>query len=290
MNISVSNIKKAAWILITVFLLQITITSALFSEPLLLQERTPVKIALLEGLRSGMAKVDDKVIFEVREDILNTNRELIISKGTLAFGRILKSKKRNIFGKPGQLAFTCEYTKGIDGTRIPLRSSELGGKGQNNTGAVVATALLVNVLGVFVNGRDMLVNKGTEFVVYVDRDTNINANNVNSAIVAVTRNDTQSVPETKSNITLNDGSVITGMVISLQNGVYTINTNGNEQAIPADKVKSIETLKPAVVTFELADGQTIKGVVLEHKDGAYRVQTSIGDVTIADKDIVKKTE
>lgn len=289
MNISTPSIKKAAWILVITFLFQITISSALFSEPILLQERTPVKIALLEGLRSGMAKTGDEVIFEVREDILNQNRDLIISKGTLAFGRIIKSKKRNIFGKPGQLAFTCEYTKGLDGTRIPLRSSELGGRGQNNTGVVVATALLVNVLGVFVNGRDVLVKKGTEFVVYVDQDVKVNADKI-SPSVDVPHTDVQPLPETKSSITLTDGSVITGIVISLQNGVYTINTNGNERSISADKVKSIETLKPAVVTFELADGQTIKGVVLDHKDGAYRVQTSIGDVTIADKDVVKKTE
>lgn len=290
MNISALHVKKAAWILIGAFLLQITITSTLFSEPLLLQERTPVKIALLEGLRSGMAKVGDEVIFEVREDISNLNREVIITKGTPAFGHILKSKKRNIFGKPGQLLFTCEYTKGIDGTRIPLRSSELGSKGQNNTGVVVATALLVNVLGVFVNGRDAQVKKGTEFVVYVDQDTKINPDDTAPAIVAVNHDDVTPLPETKSDITLTDGSVIKGVVISLQNGVYTVSVNGNEQSIPSDKVKSIETLKPAVVTFELADGQTIKGVVLEHKDGAYRVQTSIGDVTIADKDVVKKTE
>ena len=290
MHISTFRIRKAVLILAVIFLTQIAMTPVLCAESPVIQERTPVKIALLEGLRSGMAKVGDEVIFEVREDISNLDKELIISKGTLAFGRVLKSKKRGIFGKPGQLLFTCEYTKAVDGSKIPLRSSELGGKGHNNTGAVVATAVLVSVLGVFVNGRDMQVKKGTEFVVYVDEDTEINAEKVGLVVAAVPSNEVQPQPETKSSITLTDGTVITGVVISLQNGVYTVSVNGIEQSIAADKVKSIETLKPAVVTFELADGQTIKGVVLEHEDGAYKVQTSIGEVTIADKDVVKKTE
>jgi hypothetical protein len=131
-----------------------------------------VRVALMEALTSGQGKPDDEVIFELREDIYGPNRELLALKGAQAFGHIIRTKKRGMFGKSGKLDFSCDFVKGVDGTKIPLRGTQTN-SGKGNGTAAVATALVVNVLGVFINGRDVTVPKGSEFTVYVDKDTAI---------------------------------------------------------------------------------------------------------------------
>lgn len=149
-------------------------------DPVKLAERTPVRVALLETLTSGQGKPNDEVGFELREDLYGPNRELLAVKGSPAFGHIIRSKKRGMFGRSGKLDFSCDYVKAIDGTKVALRGTQTN-SGKGNGTAAVATALVVNVLGVLINGRDVSVAKGTEFTVYVDKDTMIDPANAVAA-------------------------------------------------------------------------------------------------------------
>lgn len=141
-------------------------------QPVKLAERTPVKVALMETLTSGQGKPDDEVAFELREDLYGPNRELLAVKGAQAFGHIIRTKKRGMFGKSGKLDFSCDYVRAVDGTKIMLRGTQ-NNSGKGNGGATIATVALVSVLGVFINGRDVCVKKGTEFTVYVNEDTTV---------------------------------------------------------------------------------------------------------------------
>lgn len=167
------SMRKFASVMCVVLALETAAAQIARSEPVKLAERTPIKVALMETLISGNAKVGQEVQFEVREDIYGPNRELLVLKGAQAYGEVTVSKKRGMFGKSGKLEFTCAYAKAVDGTKVSVRSSEMKKSGKGNSGTVIATALFLSVLGVFINGRDVKVDKGQEFTVYVDNDVAI---------------------------------------------------------------------------------------------------------------------
>lgn len=289
-------VAKLALMVLSVLLLE-SISSALLAATATLAERTPVKVMLCEQLISGQAKKGQEVAFEVREDLFGANHELLVTKGTPAYGTVIKSNKRGMFGKPGKLDFTCEYTKAVDGTRVPLRSTELGGKGRNNTGAMVATALFVSVLGVFVHGRDVNVKKGTEFTVFVDKDTLVDLSNAGvpgAGVSASAGSSGSGLVGSKCVFALKNGSLVVGTVKSLENGSYAVATDDKVVQIAIDSIKSIDTASsPAsgadkITTFELKDGQTVKGKIVERKNGNITVKTSLGTVTIPESDVVKQ--
>ncbi|HEY3265729.1 MAG TPA: hypothetical protein VGM37_02295 [Armatimonadota bacterium] len=147
------------------------------AKVIILSERTRVKVAILEGLTSDSAKKDAEVRYEVADDVLGPNREILIERGAVAYGSVLRAKHRGVFGKPGKLDINVEFTTAVDGTRVPLRStSDMRASGKSNSGATAAVALIVSPLGLLINGRDVSVKKGTEFTVFIDKDVVIDPN------------------------------------------------------------------------------------------------------------------
>lgn len=229
------------------FLLGLLIVSGASAAPVKLAERTPVRVMLLEALRSGSSKVNDSVNFEVREDIYGPGRQLLVAKGTPATGTITKSERRKMFGKPGKLEFTCSYTTAVDGSRVQFRGTEAS-KGKSNTDVMAAAVVFVNVLGILVQGRDAEVPKGTEFTVFVDKEMMIDPDA--GCAVAGPVSETPPVQQpaasrSLSNIVLTDGSKITCVVKAFANDIYTVEVAGSDIQIRADKIQSIE--KPAPV-------------------------------------------
>lgn len=170
---------------LSVFLCGLCLFSAAYAAPVKLAERTPVKVTIMENLVSGQGKPDDEITFQLSDDIYGPGHELLATKGTPAYGHIIRSKKHGIFGKSGKLDFSCDATAGVDGTKIPLRGTEVN-SGKSNGTAAVATAVVFNVLGVLINGKDVSIKKGTEFTVYIDADTMIDPNKGQVAEIANT--------------------------------------------------------------------------------------------------------
>ncbi len=142
--------------------------------PAVLMEGTPVLLQTEEKLRSGHTKEGSAIRFKVARDITGPGGMVLITYGDFAHGRVTRSRRRGAFGKAGQLEFSVDSVTAVDGTTVPLRASEeMAGK--DNKGVVIASALLLTVLTVFVHGKDVEVPAGTEFVAYVDHDTEIGA-------------------------------------------------------------------------------------------------------------------
>lgn len=140
------------------------------AAPVKIAERTPVKVRLLQTLTSGKAQEGQAVEFEVRDKVLGPNGELLAGVGAKASGKVTLSKKRGMLGKSGKLEFTVDSMQAVDGTQVPLRAN-LENSGKDNQNVVIASALLLSVFAVFVNGQDITVKEGTELLAYVDRDT-----------------------------------------------------------------------------------------------------------------------
>ncbi len=144
------------------------------AAPLLLKEGAPVALQTTEKMVSGHTKEGSLIRFKVTRDVVGPGEKVLIPYGSFAQGKVTRSRRRGAFGKAGQLEFSVDSATAADGTTVPLRASEEVA-GKSNKGVVVATALLLSVLTVFIHGKDVEVPVGTEFVAYVDHQVEIGA-------------------------------------------------------------------------------------------------------------------
>ncbi len=142
------------------------------AAPMVLKEGTVVLLQTQEKMVSGRIAEGAPVRYKIARDVVAPNGQLLIAYGGFAEGRVTRSRRRGMFGKAGQLEFTVDAATAVDGTRVPLRSSqEMAGK--DNKGTVIATALLLTVFTVFIQGKDVELPAATEVAAYVDHDTEI---------------------------------------------------------------------------------------------------------------------
>ncbi len=218
--------------------------SAASSGKIVLPERTEVKLTLKEDLKSGSNQVGEEVPFEVENDVYGPNHVLLIPAGTAAYGKVTQSSRRGMFGKAGKLNFTCDYILTPDGIHVPLRSDPLTKEGGSNQGAAIATVLLFSVAGVFINGKDVTVKKGTDFAMYVNENTAVTPPfNAPVPPVAPAPAPVAAATPGKSLFTLKDGNQIAGTMTRFDGKTYTISTDNGVKKIAAVKVKSIYALK-----------------------------------------------
>jgi PEGA domain-containing protein len=137
---------------------------------------TPVKLRLAQTISSKDAKVDDKVSFEVLEDV-KVGDVLIIQHGGLAIGTVTEAHSKRSMGRAGKLNVNISHVQLVDGEKVPL-SAVKGGQGGSHTGAMtgamVATAIVffpAAPLFLFMHGKDITIPKGTEVIAYVSANT-----------------------------------------------------------------------------------------------------------------------
>jgi hypothetical protein len=210
------------------------------ATPVKLSERAGVRVRLLETLVSGSKKKGEEVRLEVVDDVLGPNREVLIARGTPAVGTIQRSSGRGMLGKPGKLEFTIDKTHAVDGTRVPLRATEVS-RGRNNAGAAITTAVLLAPAAVLVHGRDVKMEKGREFIAFVDETVTIDPGKSG----ALSSNGAAGPPSQSSGkwfvFEMQNGDRFTGTLDALQNGVYTVTTRaGTLRVAVADVVRMTE--------------------------------------------------
>ncbi len=156
-----------------VALLAVVVFSAqlVFGNQIEVADGTMVEVQLLHTLKSGKDKKDSIVRYAVTRDVV-IGGQLVIQKGARAMGRVTESKGAGMFGKAGKLEFTIESVEAIDGSSIRLRA-EAGRDGKSNLTAVIAGAILLSVLMVFVTGKNVTFRQGTEFIAYTDGKFNV---------------------------------------------------------------------------------------------------------------------
>jgi hypothetical protein len=138
--------------------------------PTILKEGTPVLLQTQEKMVSGQIAEGAPVRYKIARDVVAPGGQLLVAYGDFGEGRVTRSRRRGMFGKAGQLEFTVDAATAVDGTRVPLRSSQQMA-GKDNKGVVIASTLLLSVLAVFVHGKDVDLPAGTEVMAYVDHDT-----------------------------------------------------------------------------------------------------------------------
>jgi hypothetical protein len=136
-----------------------------------LQEGTVVKVAINEDISGKEVQVGQKINFTTTEDIIQGNT-IVVQKGLKVVGTVSEAAKSKGLGKKGKLSFNIDYLYLSNGKVVKLRSEIT--KNLNGSGAVVvATAILLSPLALFVKGKNAKYEKGDVFDAYIDETVTI---------------------------------------------------------------------------------------------------------------------
>jgi hypothetical protein len=145
-----------------------------------LTEDTPVRIRLARTMSSKDARVDEKVDFEVLDDI-KVGNVVVVERGAMAIATVTEAHPKRRLGRAGKLNINIDYVRLASGEKVLLRAVK-GGSGGNHiaamTGAMVATSIVffpAAPLFLFIHGKDITIPKGIEVTAYVAADTPLDA-------------------------------------------------------------------------------------------------------------------
>jgi hypothetical protein len=138
-----------------------------------LEDGTPVRLRFSQTVSSADAHVDDRVEFEVLEEIKISN-VVIVPKGGIAWGTVTEAQPKRRMARGGKLEIVMDSVRLEDGEKAALRATK-GGSGGGHTGAmtagIVATAIVCIVcapLFLLMHGKDITIPKGTEVPTFVN--------------------------------------------------------------------------------------------------------------------------
>jgi hypothetical protein len=145
-----------------------------------LEDGTPVKLRISQTVSSADAHVDDKVEFEVLEEVRVADI-LVIPKGGIAWGTITEAQPKRRMARGGKLEIVMDSVRLVDGQKAALRAVK-NAKGGGHTGAmtagIVATGLLfwpAAPFFLFMHGKDITIPKGAEVPTFVNGNFNLDA-------------------------------------------------------------------------------------------------------------------
>ena len=217
-----------------------------------LPKGTPVRLRLENDLRSGRDKVGQPILFTVAENVYSQSHVLLLSKGAIAHGHVTTSAGRGSLSRNGRLSFVGDYVPACDGSRVPLRFTEVvesegtgqktlgviegsytsgkvydgyGGTdvhGETYRGSVVAIGGAVDAGRLLSKGDDASASRGSLYEAVVAADTPVVSQAVQEQVFV-----------------LKDKTEIRGTLVTFDGKTYAVQTAGGRQSIPAAQIVSI---------------------------------------------------
>lgn len=149
------------------------------TQPIMLDDGTPIRLRTTQTLSSADAHTDDRVDFEVVDDV-KVGDVVVIQHGTPAIGTVTEAQSKRRMGRGGKLAVNIDFTKTLTGEKVALRGvKDIKGGGHSGvmTGAIVGSAIVfwpAAPFFLFMQGKDITVPKGHEFNVYTSGGVRLN--------------------------------------------------------------------------------------------------------------------
>jgi hypothetical protein len=143
--------------------------------PFVLQDGTPVKLRLAQTVSSADAQVNDRVEFEVLEDV-SVNNVVVIPKGSSAIGTVTEAVPKRRMARGGKLEIVLDSVRMVDGEKVALRAVKDAKGGSHTAGmtiGIVAGALIflpAAPLFLLMHGKDISIPKGTDIPSFVNGD------------------------------------------------------------------------------------------------------------------------
>jgi hypothetical protein len=145
------------------------------SRPFMLEDGTPIKLRLAQTVSSADAHVNDRVEFEVLEDVM-VGDVLVIPKGSTALGTVTEAMPKRRMARGGKLEIVMDSVRLVDGQKAALRAVKEA-KGGGHTGGmtigIVAAAVVfwpAAPLFLLMHGKDITFPKGTDVPTFINGD------------------------------------------------------------------------------------------------------------------------
>ncbi|HKO95910.1 MAG TPA: PEGA domain-containing protein [Pyrinomonadaceae bacterium] len=244
---------------------QNVVTENVPKTPWILAEDTPVRLRLMQTLSSGTNKLNDKVDFEVIEDV-KVNNTTIISQGATAIATVTQASSKKSFGRSGKLNVNIDHVRLANGEKAALRAVKGGSGGSRKavmTTAVVATAIVffpAAPLFFFIKGKNIIIPKGTEITAFVAADIPLTESqfkaNENPATASLASSET--VGESSKLATIVVKSTPDASEISV-NGKFLGSTTSTLRLTPGEHVILIEKpgFRPWQRTISIGDNAEV---------------------------------
>ena len=94
-----------------------------FDPKTTLEDGTPVKLRISQTVSSADAHLNDRVEFEVLEDIKVADT-LIVPKGGIAWGTVTEAQPKRRMGRGGKLEIVMDSVRLTDGEKAALRATK----------------------------------------------------------------------------------------------------------------------------------------------------------------------
>lgn len=149
------------------------------SEVTLFQD-TLVRIKMVTSLDTRQNREGDAFTFQASEDVY-VNGVLVIAKGAVGEGKILKVQQARNFGRDAKLELSFDTLQAFDGTEV---QTFLGDKAKEETkslakaaGATVAGLIVLGPVGVvggaFIHGKDVTIPAGSELYIQTKTEASV---------------------------------------------------------------------------------------------------------------------
>jgi len=126
---------------------------------------TAVILETVKDITTKDVNVGDKVSLSVSNDVI-VDGEIVIKKGTIAFGEVVVSQKIGAVGAPGKLGISVRSVPAVDGTNIILSGSK-NVEGKSKQAESIVLTLLCCILFLVMKGEDATIKKGANIETYV---------------------------------------------------------------------------------------------------------------------------
>src|ERR1700674_627522 len=138
-----------------------------------LEDGTPVKLRISQTVSSADAHLNDRVEFEVLEDIKVADT-LVIPKGGIAWGTVTEAQPKRRMARGGKLEIVMDSVRLVDGEKAALRATKEA-KGGGHTGAMTAGIVVTGLIlwpaapfFLFMHGKAITIPKGTEVPTFIN--------------------------------------------------------------------------------------------------------------------------
>jgi hydrogenase maturation factor len=205
-----------------------------------LSEDTPVRLKLSRTMSSKDATLNEKVDFEVLEDV-KVGDVVVVQHGGMAIATVTEAQHKRRMGRAGKLNLNIDYVQLVSGDKVPLRAVK-GGSGGNHTGAmtgaIVATSIVFFPAApffLFMHGKDITIPKGTEITAYVAADTPLEPAQFTTSASVLPPN---SIPSEITTVSINSTPVGADILIDnkfVGNTPSTLQLTAGEHTIAIEK-------------------------------------------------------
>jgi hypothetical protein len=137
-----------------------------------IQEGTVLKVKSLSAFDSKVVNEGDIVDFVVFQDF-EIDGKVVIKEGTIVSAFIESVEKAKGLGKAGTLKVQFNYTKTINGIKVPLRSTKGTQQGEGKVGGAVALAAVISPLFLLKKGKEAKITEGKVMEAYVSQDVKV---------------------------------------------------------------------------------------------------------------------